>query len=98
MEAIDMSILKNYIKMHSTSLFFSHLKKYKNMSLRYVEDVVKRSCISITNVLSVSAYNKITTTPIVKKLYWKNKCHFLPNKNVRLVLSHTLIFVRSDAS
>ena len=28
MAAIDISILKNYIKMHSTS-FFSHLKKYK---------------------------------------------------------------------
>ena len=64
------------------------------MSLRYVEGVVKRFCISITNVLSVSAYNKMTT-PIVKKFYWKNKCHFLPNKNVRLVLSHILIFVRN---
>ena len=29
MAAIDMSILKIYIKIYSTSLFFSHLKKYK---------------------------------------------------------------------
>ena len=29
MAAIDMSILKMYIKMHSTIFFFSHLKKYK---------------------------------------------------------------------
>ena len=35
------------------------------MSLRYVESVAKRSCISIINVLSVSAYNIITPKPIV---------------------------------
>ena len=29
MAATDMSILKIYVKMHSTSFFFSHLKKYK---------------------------------------------------------------------
>ena len=29
MVAIDMSVLKIYIKMHSASFFFSHLKKYK---------------------------------------------------------------------
>ena len=29
MAAIDMSILKIYIKMHSASFFFSYLKKYK---------------------------------------------------------------------
>ena len=50
------------------------------MSLRYVDGVVKRSCISITNALSVSAYNTITTKLIVKKFCWKNKCHFLHNK------------------
>ena len=65
------------------------------MSFRYVESVVKRSCISITNVLSVSAYNTIMTKPIVKKFCWKNKCHFLPNKKFRLVLSHISIFVRN---
>ena len=63
------------------------------MSLRYVESVVKRFCISITNVLSVSAYNVRMTKPIVKKICWKNKCHFLPNKKFRLVLSHISIFV-----
>ena len=50
------------------------------MWLRYVQSVVKRSCISITNVLSVSAYNTITTKPVVKKFCWKNKCHFLPKQ------------------
>ena len=64
------------------------------MSLRYVESVAKKSCISIINVLSVSAYNIITPKPIVKKFCWKNKCHFLPNKKFRLVLSHISIFVR----
>ena len=29
MAAIDMSILKFYNKMHPTSFFFSHLKRYK---------------------------------------------------------------------
>ena len=56
------------------------------MSLRYVQSVVKRSCISITNVLSVTAYNTLATKPTVKKFCWKNKCHFLPNKKFRLVL------------
>ena len=71
------------------------------MSVRYVESVVKRSCISITNVLqsvvkrscisitnvlSVSAYDTITTKPIGKKICWKNKCHFLSNKKFRLGL------------
>ena len=65
------------------------------MSFQYVESVVKRSCISITNVLSVSAYNTIMTKPIVKKFCWKNKCHFLPNKKFRLVLSQISIFVRN---
>ena len=65
------------------------------MSLRYDESVVKRSCISIANVLSVSPYNTITTKPIVKKFRWKNKCHFLPNKKFRLVLSQISIFVRN---
>ena len=37
------------------------------MPLRYVESGAKISSISITNVLSVSAYNTITTKPIVKK-------------------------------
>ena len=64
------------------------------MSLRYVESVVKRCCISITNVLSVSAYNTIKTKPIVKNFCWKNKCHFLPNKTFRLVLSQISIFER----
>ena len=62
-------------------------------SLRYVDSVVKRSCISKTNVISVSAYNTITTKPIVKKFCWKNKCNFLPNKKFHLVLSHISIFV-----
>ena len=63
------------------------------MSLRYVESVVNRSCISIKNVLSVTAYNTLTTKPVVKKIFWKNKCHFLPTKKFYLVLSHTSIFV-----
>ena len=63
------------------------------MSLRYVDSVLNRSCISITNVLSVTAYNNLTTKPIVKKFCWKNKGHFLPNKNFRLVLSLISIFV-----
>ena len=50
------------------------------MSLRYVESVAERSCISITNVLPVSAYDITTTKPIVRKFYLKNKGHFLPNK------------------
>ena len=64
------------------------------MSLRYVESVVKRSCTSTTNVLSVFAYDTITTKPIVKKICWKNKCHFLPNKKFPLVLSYISTFVR----
>ena len=91
-----MSILKIYIKMHSTSFFFSTSKKIQNMSLRHVESVVKRSCISITNVLSVNASIKTPTTkPIVKKICRRNKCHFLPNKTFCLVLSHISIFVRN---
>ena len=73
-----MPILKIYIKMHSRSFFFTHQKKKKkNMSLRHVESVVNRSFILLTNVLSVTAYNTLTTKPIVKKICWKNKCHFL---------------------
>ena len=79
MTVIDMSILKIYIKMHSTSFFFAS-KNILNMSLRYVESVAERSCISITNVLPVSAYDITTTKPIVRKFYLKNKGHFLPNK------------------
>ena len=63
------------------------------MSLRYVESVVNKSCILLTNVLSVTAYNTLTTKLIVKKICWKNKCHFLSNKKFRLVLSHISIFV-----
>ena len=51
------------------------------MSLRNDQSVFKRSCISISNVLTVSAYNKLTTKPIVKKFFWKNKCHFFPKKS-----------------
>ena len=58
------------------------------MSMRYVESVVNRTCISITNVLSVTAYNTLTTKPIVKKSCCRNKCHFLPKKRFRLVLGH----------
>ena len=58
------------------------------MSLRYVESVVKRFCIPTANVLSVSGYDTITDKSIVKKTGWKNKCHFLPNKEFRLVLSY----------
>ena len=68
------------------------------MSLRYIESVIKRSCISITNVLSVSAFNTITTKPTVKKFCWKNKCHFLPNKKFHLVPNHISIFVGNDVS
>ena len=63
------------------------------MSLRYVESVVNRSCILLTIAFSVTAYNTLTTKPIVKKICWKNKCHFLSNKRFRLVLSHISIFV-----
>ena len=38
------------------------------MPLQKVESVVKRSHVSISNVLSVSAYNTLTAKPIVKKL------------------------------
>ena len=75
-----MPILKIYIKMHSRSFFFSHQKKKKkkkkNMSLRHVESVVNRSFILLTNVLSVTAYNTLTTKPIVKKICWKNNAIF----------------------
>ena len=90
-----MSILEIYIKMRSTSFFFFTSKKIENMSLQCVESVVKRSWISISNVVSVSAYNTIMTKPIVNKFCWKNKCHFLPNKKFRLVLSHISIFIRN---
>ena len=65
------------------------------MSLRYVERVAKISCISITNVLSVSAYDTITTKPIMKQICWENKFHFLPSKKFRLVLSYISIFPRN---
>ena len=45
------------------------------MSLRNIESVAKRSHISISNLLSVSACNTLTTTLIVKKLCQKNKIH-----------------------
>ena len=93
MAAIDMSILKIYIKIIKQVSFFFTSKKILNMSLRYFESVVKRSCISITNVLSVTANNTLTTKPILKKFCLKNKCHFLPNKKFCLVLSHISIFV-----
>ena len=51
------------------------------MSLRNDQSVFKRSCISISNVLSVSTYNNLTTKRIVKKFFWKNKCHFFPKKS-----------------
>ena len=35
----------------------------------------------MSNVLSVSAYNTLTTEPIVKKICWKNKGHFFPKKS-----------------
>ena len=35
----------------------------------------------MSNVLSVSAYNTLTTEPIVKKFSWKNKGHFFPKKS-----------------
>ena len=35
----------------------------------------------MSNVLSVSAYNTLTTEPIVKKFCWKNKGHFFPKKS-----------------
>ena len=61
MAATDMSILKIYIKMHSTSFFFSHLKKIKHVT---AESVVKKSCISITNVLFYAmCYNDANKTP-----------------------------------
>ena len=89
-----MSILKTYIKMHSSFFFFTS-KKISNVSLRHVENVFKRSCISIPNVLSVTTYNSFTTKSMVNKFCWKNKCRFLPNKKFCLVLSHTSIFVRN---
>ena len=67
------------------------------MSLRYVESFVKRSCLTITNVLSVSVYDTRRTKLIVKNVCWKNECYILPNKKFRLVLSYISIFV-SNAS
>ena len=52
------------------------------MSLRYVQSVVKRSCITITDVLSVSAYNTITTKPIAKKVF---NGMILPKRGVRII-------------
>ena len=49
-----------------------------------IQSVVKRSCITITDVLSVSAYNTITTKPIAKKFCWKNKCHFLSKQKAEM--------------
>ena len=40
-----------------------------------------RLYISISNVLSVSAYNTLTTKPKVKKFFLKNKCHFFQKKS-----------------
>ena len=68
MTLMDMSILKIYNKMHPTSSFFFTSKKIKNMSLRNVQSLFKRPCISISNVLSVSAYNTLTTKPMMKKV------------------------------
>ena len=51
------------------------------MSIQNVQNVFKRSYISISNALSVSAYNTLTTKPKVKKFFWKNKCHFFPKKS-----------------
>ena len=76
-----MSILKIYNKMYPTSFFFFTSKKIYNMSLRNDQSVFKRSCISISNVLSVSTYNNLTTKRIVKKFFWKNRCHFFPKKS-----------------
>ena len=73
MAAMDKSILKKFtLKCIQQVSFFFTSKRILNMPQRYVESVVNRSCISITNVLSVTAYNTLTTKPIVKKLCWKN--------------------------
>ena len=50
------------------------------MSIQNVQNVFKRSYISILNFLSVSAYIALTTKPKVRKFFWKNKCHFFPKK------------------
>ena len=58
------------------------------MSLRYVERVAKISCISITNVLSVSAYDTITTKPISNILFL---CNLIVG-GVRELLKRRLVF------
>ena len=64
------------------------------MSLQNVQRVFKRSCISISNVFSVSAFNTLTTEPIVKKFCWKNKCHFFLTKQFRLPIFNFYSFNR----
>ena len=54
------------------------------MPLQNVDSVVKRLQISISNVLSVSAYNTLTTKPTLKIFYWKMKCNVFPNKKFNL--------------
>ena len=47
------------------------------MSLQNIQSVFKRSCISISNVFSVSACNTLTTAPIVKNFVGELNAIFL---------------------
>ena len=64
------------------------------MSLRNIDSVVKRSLISTSNLLSVSACNTLTTTPIVKKLCHKNNCYFFPTKKIHLPIFNSYLLNR----
>ena len=78
----DMFILKNYIKSHSTSFFFTSKKNIKYVTAR-VDSVVNRPCISIMNVFSVTAYNTLMTKPIVK--------HFVGEINAIFYLAKSFV-------
>ena len=56
MAAIDMSILKSYIKMHPTS-FFSHRRKYKtchcDMMRVFSKDLVYQSQMFFQSLLTI---------------------------------------------
>ena len=65
------------------------------MPLRNVESIVKRSHISISNVLPVSAYNTLTTKTIVKNIFArKTNAIFFPNKRLRLPIFNSYLFNR----
>ena len=77
--------------MHPTSFFFSHLKKYKTCHCEMLRVLSKDRAYQSQ---LFSAYNTLTTKPIVKKFCLKNKCHFFPNKKFRLPIFNSYLFNR----